>query len=253
MSPIVFLHIPKTAGQTIHNELARLVGPQAVSPVRVHTQAGEGEAQFPPGYRLYSGHIDWDALEGLPEGRFVFTVLRDPRERIASFYFYLLKEARGLSAEELAQPHRRGMARISSVPASEYFFGGDEAWQRFVRDHYDNFYTRYFATRRMRGWGGLPVPHRQPEPLLRRALDNLALVDRVYATRDLGALEADIAARFDAEIRVTGRYVNAGEMPRDEARWPRLLALMDTPLDRARLTRFCALDDALIAALALPV
>ncbi|WP_430450438.1 hypothetical protein [Rhodophyticola sp.] len=63
---IVFLHIPKTAGQTIHSELARVVGAKAVSPVRVHTQAARGVAQMPPGYRLYSGHIDWEALDTLP-------------------------------------------------------------------------------------------------------------------------------------------------------------------------------------------
>lgn len=252
MSPIVFLHIPKTAGQTIHSELARMVGAGAVSPVRIHSQAPGGDGQFPPGYRLYSGHIDWDRLEALPEDRFVFTVLRDPRERLASFYFYLLKEARALPAQALSAPERRGMAEILTRPAAQYFFGGNAGWRRFIRDHYDNFYTRYFATRQMRGWGGVGAAERSPPALLRRALDNLALVDRVYTTGSLGALEADIAARFGARITVAGQYRNAGTLPQGTARWPRLMALLDDPMDRARLRRFCATDDALLEALSGP-
>ncbi|MDJ0994741.1 MAG: sulfotransferase family 2 domain-containing protein [Dinoroseobacter sp.] len=251
MSPIVFLHIPKTAGQTIHGELSRIVGQDAVSPVRVHTQTENGSRQFPPGYRLYSGHIDWSGLETLPEDRFVFTVLRDPRERIASFYFYLLKEARALTPDVLVTPQRYGMARILEWPAARYFFGGDARWRRFIRDHYDNVYTRYFATRQIRGWGAVAEAERTPPALLRRALDNLALVDRVYTTTTLGALEADIAARFGAQITVAGQYRNAGDMPQGTARWPRLMDLIDDPMDRARLSRFCATDDALLAALKL--
>src|SRR5690606_31646457 len=62
--PIVFLHIPKTAGQTIHNQLAQMVGAGSVSPIRVQSQAPKGP-QMPAGYGLYSGHIDWTELETL--------------------------------------------------------------------------------------------------------------------------------------------------------------------------------------------
>jgi len=103
--PIVFLHIPKTAGQSVHNALAEHVGAEHVSPVRVHTQSTGDHGQFPAGYSLYSGHLDWVELEKVPEPRFVFSILRDPKERIASFYFYLRKEAQRLSREDLDLPH----------------------------------------------------------------------------------------------------------------------------------------------------
>jgi hypothetical protein len=105
---IVFLHIPKTAGQTIHTALCNAVGPEAVSPIRVHTQVADGPSQFPPGYRLYSGHLDWEAIERVPKPRFVFTVLRDPLERLASFYFYIRRQAERISLDELAKPNRIG-------------------------------------------------------------------------------------------------------------------------------------------------
>lgn len=68
--PIVFLHIPKTAGQAIHNGLITAVGGREhVSPVRIHTQSAD---QYPAGYRLYSGHLDWDHIDRIGPDRFSF-------------------------------------------------------------------------------------------------------------------------------------------------------------------------------------
>jgi len=248
--PIVFLHIPKTAGQTVHSELARAVGAQHVSPVRVHTQALDGAPQMPAGYWLYSGHIDWTELDTLPNP-FTFSVLRDPRERIASFYFYLLKEAQMLSAFELRRPEHLGKKMILDRSAAGYFFGGDADWQRFVHDHYDNFYCSYFATRKMRGWGDLVGLG--PSKCLDRALEHVALVDRIYSTLDLGALEQDLGALLGQRLQVANRFVNVGALPKNEGRWPRLVALFDSDKDIARLQRFVETDLALIDALGLRV
>ncbi|TNF60308.1 MAG: hypothetical protein EP307_08830, partial [Rhodobacteraceae bacterium] len=180
MKPVVFLHVPKTAGQTIHSELVRLVGgPAFVSPVRVHTQAAE-TAQMPTGYRLYSGHIDWIGLDLLPRHSFVFSVLRDPRERIASFYFYLLREARAMDRATLDLPQNLGKRMILDRSADDYFFGGDDDWQRFVLDHYDNFYCSYFATRRMRGHALLDSL--SDAEILKRAQGGLDRLTAVYST-----------------------------------------------------------------------
>lgn len=244
---IVFLHIPKTAGQTIHNALVGVVGgPAHVSPVRTHTQATP-ETQFPPGYRLYSGHIDWIALADVPRPRFVFTVLRDPRERIASFYFYLLKEARALSPEALARPENTGKRKLLEMSVDDYFLGGDAAWQGFIRDHYDNFYCSYFATGRMRGHRLIRDLDRAA--LLARAQDGLAQLDRVYLTTGLAALEEDIATRYGQRIRVAGQYHNTGSHALDEQRWPRLMAALERDASRGALEGFAAKDEALMAAL----
>ncbi|MGH1421227.1 MAG: sulfotransferase family 2 domain-containing protein [Hyphomonas sp.] len=241
--PVVFLHIPKTAGQTIHNELQRVIGARHVSPVRVHTQAAEGAAQMPAGYRLYSGHIDWDALETLPDP-FTFSVLRDPRERIASFYFFLLKEARALTEAELAEPHNIGKRMVLQKSASAYFFGGGPWWREFIHDHYDNFYCSYFATRKMRGWGDLAQMDQAARVQL--AHQNLGRLDRVYSTLNLAALEDDLSGLLGRKLNVVHTFANVGSLPQGETRWPRLLALLDSDKDRARLDAFAVADDALI-------
>lgn len=249
--PVIFLHIPKTAGQTIHSELVRAIGKSRVSPVRVHTEVAPGAPQMPSGYLLYSGHLDWTELDGMPDDRFVFTVLRDPWERIASFYFYLLDQAQALDPAELTLPHRTGMRMILTHTADDYFFGGDANWQRFVADHYDNFYCSYFATRLMRG--RKQIAKLPDAALLEKALDQSRSIDRIYATTDLASLEADVAAELGLQIRVTDRFVNAGPQKRDTLRWPRLLDRLERDDSAARLTRFGELDARLMERLGLPV
>lgn len=248
-APIAFLHIPKTAGQTIHNALAAMVGKDHVSPVRTHTQVARDQPQMPAGYALYSGHIDWTELDTLPEGRFAFTVLRDPRERIASFYFYLLKEAEALSAKELEQRHNLGKKLILTRSAEEYFFGGPDWFETFIRDHYDNFYTHYLAGRKMRGRKGLAG--QSATQRLAMAEANAGLISRIYTVRDLPRLEADIAERYGARISVAGTYVNRGPGPHDQSRWPQLIKRVGSDSGKAALERFAEMDLELIETLGL--
>ena len=249
MKPVVFLHIPKTAGQTIHNALADVVGQDNVSPIRVHGQIKPGMSQFPPGYLLYSGHIDWTDLGSLPKPRFVFTVLRDPLERIASFYFYMLDQAAGIDPAELDLPQRTGMRMILTRSADDYFFGWDARWHRFIHDHYDNFYCSYFTTRRIRGYK--QVAKLPPATLLDRAYRRSQTIDRIYGTDDLAALEADIFTELGAKVQVADRYVNTGPAAQGQARWPRLIDRLERDVSAAQLDRFADLDRQLMTRLGL--
>ncbi|ABV95839.1 hypothetical protein Dshi_4122 (plasmid) [Dinoroseobacter shibae DFL 12 = DSM 16493] len=252
-APLVFLHIPKTAGQTIHEELARALGPETVSPVRRYNQVAAGAPQMPPGYSLYSGPLDWGETDTLPSGAFVFTVLRDPFERLASYYLYVLKMARARADEVLEQPqepHLRGLRRILTMSAEEYFFGGDAAWQGFIRAHYDNFYTSYFATRRMLGWR--EVQALDEETALQAALSNVPRMSRIYSIRELGALEADMAAR-GLEISVTETFRRATDDAHQERRWPMLAARFESDAGIRRLEAFAVRDELLLSELGLRV
>jgi hypothetical protein len=240
--PVAFLHIPKTAGQTIHHELARAIGPDRVSPVRLHTQVPPGEPQMPPGYLFYSGHLDWTETDSLPPDRFVFTVLRDPRERIASFYFFLRAEAEAMGPEELAM--RTGKRMVLTRSADDYFFGGNAKWQSFVRDHYENFYVAYLGSRRMRGRSDLADMDAQAR--VARALENARLIDRFYATSGLAALEADAARELGLVISVAGTRANAGPGAPGQVRWPDLMARIESDANRRRLEDFADLDAELL-------
>jgi hypothetical protein len=252
-APLVFLHIPKTAGQTIHEELVQALTPAAVSPVRLHSQVAPGAAQLPPGYSLYSGHLDWTELDTLPEARFSFTVLRDPFERLASYYLYVLQRARDRADEVLEQPappHLRGLRRILTMSAEEYFFGGDEEWQGFIRAHYDNFYTSYFATRRMLGWR--EVQGLDEDTAVQAALANAPRLSRIYSIRDLGALEADMAERGLA-ISVTDKFRRATDDAHQDRRWPALTDRFESDAGIRRLEAFAMRDELFLSELGLRV
>ena len=245
---VVFLHIPKTAGQTIFSEMQRIVGSAAISPVRTHTQVAP-DAQLPSGFRVHSGHIDWVDLETLPENRFAFTVLRDPHERIASFYFYLLQEAKKLAPDQLDLPENTGKRVILSCPPEEYFFGGDKNWQRFVRDHYDNFYANYFATRRIRGWSALK--DLSEEERLSRAITGAGAIDRIYSVDDLAPLERDLKSVLGKRVKLTGNYLNTGPQKTHKSRWEQLVGLFADPSTEERLDAFTRIDQELMRRLRL--
>lgn len=242
MRPIVFLHIPKTAGQTIHNELRRVLGDKAISPIRVHHQAPKGAAQMPEGYRVYSGHLDWDEVDHL-SNPFVFTVLRDPRERIASFYLYLLTKAERMSACELEEPQHTGLRMALTRSADDYFFAGDAGWKAFIKAHYDNFYCRYLATRKIVSSGPL---------CLETALRNAQHLSGIYTTTSLDVLQKDLKVEFGIRVRLMKRFDNVGRNP-SEARWPQLLARMEKDSSRSALEKMVSLDDLLLERLNLAV
>ncbi|WP_114963981.1 sulfotransferase family 2 domain-containing protein [Tritonibacter mobilis] len=248
-SKVIFLHIPKTAGQTIHTELTRIYGKKWVSPVRVHTQAGPGIGQLPPGYKVYSGHIDWDALESVPEPRFVFTVLRDPLERIASFYFYLRRQAKDLTPSELSDPSRIGMKMALENSPDEYFFGGTPDWQRFVRDHYHSPYCSYLVTRHIRGYSH--ISNISQEDVVALALRSASKLSGVYSVDGLAYLEKDLKNKLNIDVNLTGTFVNADPNGKNSLRWPRLVEMVEKPETLEGLKKFAAADQELMSKLGL--
>lgn len=250
MTTIVFLHIPKTAGQAVNEALHELVGGSAfVSPVRVHTQAAKGP-QMPPGYSLYSGHIDWTELESLPPDRFAFTVLRDPRERIASFYFYMRAEAKKLSGDDLDRPENRGKRMVLERSADDYFFGGDANWQNFVQDHYNNFYVSYLATRQVRGRKMLRGI--SEHACIERALAGAACLQAIYTTETLNRLEQDLGYRYHANVTIANRGVNIGQHNDGESRWTKLLTRLEQDGTATLLERWVAIDEEIFAQFSTP-
>ena len=244
--PVIFLHIPKTAGTTIISELERVCGARNRSPVRLHNQKDCVE-QLPPGYDLYAGHINWTSLNKLPKDRFAFTVLRDPKERIASFYFYTLREAKKLSQSEIKTPERTNMRMIRTRETEDYFFGEDAGWQGFIRDQYDNFYCRYFANKRFRGGADLSVLTR-PQ-LISKALSGAMEVGNLYDLDDLARLEDDLKIQCGMTIDITNRRLNAGPGGSITSRWDALVARLGSDSAIRKLERFVENDLVLMQAL----
>lgn len=76
-----FLHVPKCAGTSILRALMDVFDADSICPIR-HDQ------ELPKGLQVYSGHFAAHRLQTL-EIDFIFTVLRDPYERLVSAYRFL--------------------------------------------------------------------------------------------------------------------------------------------------------------------
>ena len=84
---LIFLHIPKTAGTAFHNVLMQHFQKGDLCPERLRFLDRIPDDEL-AGYRFYSGHFFWNQIERVPEPKTVITILRDPRKRLLSLYYY---------------------------------------------------------------------------------------------------------------------------------------------------------------------
>ncbi len=89
--PIVFLHLPKAAGTTLKSIIERVYGPDRVALLRIAKGDIEAFAARPAEERAafdaVAGHLTW-VERGILPGASVITMLRDPIERVMSWFYY---------------------------------------------------------------------------------------------------------------------------------------------------------------------
>ena len=84
LRPALFLHIQKTAGTSIVN-LAR---PRYLTSLTSHGDCWHLAPELFRHVGFVSGHFGYDFARHLMPGRFTFTFLREPRERVLSMYYF---------------------------------------------------------------------------------------------------------------------------------------------------------------------
>jgi hypothetical protein len=243
---IVFLHIPKTAGQSVHAALANTFGEAAVCPARVNEQLRLMSISELNRYQVFSGHFDWSLLDCLKGPRYVFTILREPMERVLSFYFFLRKQGEQMSAEQRAKPSNSGVRAAYEMSPLEYFTGGPPHLRNFLDDHYDNFYTHYFAGRHYRARAELAGPMQRGEvtrqQLLTLAKDNMAQLDAVFSVNDITRVFETIQGLGGRAIKGEGYRTNVNQEVAPSRRLARLQALGADEKTLKRLDAYCELD-----------
>ena len=236
--PLVFLHLPKTGGQSVHHAIGAVLGGQGISPIRVMPQVQDGQT-FPPHYRMHSGHLDWTDLEEIPGDPFSFTVLRDPRERLGSYFFFMREEARKMRDQKgqgaLAPLHT---ALLQS--AGDVFFSDNPAVQRPVQSHWWNATLIYLALRRLHR---RPRQHDIPlEQMMRRAKRHAGLLSAIYKFGDFRPLEDDMEALIGKRPAIVSRRANPGPLAQEQSRWAALLDELDSDAQRRGIEAFVEHD-----------
>jgi hypothetical protein len=90
-SPLCFVHIPKTAGTAIDHAFKSLFRADEVFHGKTVYDYQPYSREELADYRFFSGHIQRDYFEKLPENTRYFTFLRNPVKRTISHYRYFRK------------------------------------------------------------------------------------------------------------------------------------------------------------------
>jgi len=93
---VVFVHIPKTAGTTLHHIIDQQYPPHLCYWIKRHdvgveefkSQSAARRAEL----RMVRGHIPYGLHEYIPGPVAYFTILRQPIERLISYYYFVRRE-----------------------------------------------------------------------------------------------------------------------------------------------------------------
>ena len=92
----IFLHIPKTAGTTLHRIIDRQYPPEARHWITRHDVGVEAFKRLPLSHRaalrMVRGHIPFGVHEYIPRPARYWTILRRPIERLISYYYFVQRE-----------------------------------------------------------------------------------------------------------------------------------------------------------------
>ena len=220
---LLFLHIPKAAGTTLSRVIERHIPARAHYRLGANAQAAVQRYNEMPAadrarYQLISGHFPYGVHEQVPGAHAYFTLLREPVDRTASFYYFLLQHPR--------HPLHRAMSPAQRGALAEY--------ARTTRDTVmDNGQTRLLAG----DWGTVPFGACTPA-MLQQAKRNLATMDVVGLTE-----------RFDATLLLLGQRFGWTQLGyrranRNRVRPPRVAL---SPAERLALLALNELDVQLYA------
>lgn len=218
---LVFVHLPKSAGTSLNDLLRSVYGNRFLN-VSNHREAWADRRPDPKRILCLAGHFpygwhrelgangtpDWPR-EGLFEGREIryVAIVRDPLERVMSFYRYARKEpkhrhhrvAKEKSPREFfqhldeigdAEPWNQQFRMMGGLPDDRFFLAAPlEKIGEFVR-----------VLGAALDWPGeLGVPHsNRTESLDRTGFDEALLAEIAERSRDDLALYADVSRRFEA-------------------------------------------------------
>ncbi|PVY79091.1 sulfotransferase family protein [Tamilnaduibacter salinus] len=176
-----FLHIGKTAGTAVRQSIASQFTPDAVCPYYFHRQIESMPDEELEKYGFISAHIGYDLAKSLSDN--VFTVLRNPFDRVVSLYYYWRSVEGDRGGPVIAKESRNfeEFLEVKKAPVIVDIFNA-QTWQLA---HGHEGYTR----KKLRG-------AYTEDQLLQKAKENLEQLSVVGVQDNLGLFLQRINQKF---------------------------------------------------------
>lgn len=193
LRPALFMHVQKTAGTSIVELAIKRYGSAAVC------SHGDFVNRLPAdfeGLPFVSGHFGYDFARTLMAERYSFTFLREPTERLLSFYYFCKnRDASEFEIYKLAQENNleKFVQLVFEKPSVKATIWNHQAWQLahgFGRQ--DNRNINCF----------------KPEEIFRLAIDHLREFDHIGFTETFEEDKKHILRELGIADRLFGRRAN---------------------------------------------
>lgn len=243
-APVSFLHLEKTAGTSLVAALSSRFhpaqidqDPQRASPPHLVAPFSNGATARAGRAKLVWGHYDLPSLHRLDRNRFVFTLLREPRERLLSLYYFWRSLHPDLLGPADDNPQVRHAHRLGLL---EFLQCEDPVLLNFTDDLYARRLLGLYARH-----GTDPLRQRQSQEALGAALAALDAVDFVGITEQTSLSVARLGTALGIAGLEEARHLNRGS---DATRSPDFRPVPRetmTPAIAAALDRRTMLDQVL--------
>ena len=206
---LVFLHVPRTGGTTLHHHLAAHFAPHEICPERFSRLDKYSPDQLEK-WRFFSGHFNADEIRRIPGPLFIVTILRNPIERLLSNYYFWKRQR-----PETIEKHRLDGPRLIKGGSLADFLRSNHGG---VLDSTNNMMARRLAGQVYAwpdgGWRarigevGFEVTDLQ---LVHRALGNLLSFDAYGDISALQGIYARVAQVYDMPLLTSLERLNTRE------------------------------------------
>ena len=229
---IVFHHIPKTAGTSVITVLRSLVeSDQIVWSANAEKLRSLSEDQLMR-VRIYTGHLNANEIELIPDPKCLLTFLRDPGARIVSLYYFWKSMTDSFAATMLGPPIAKRLPLLEFLRCKE----------PIIRSHIENGMVRRFIRGRTMHADAPIIVNTPPEKLAAMAMERLRGYHFVGFQEnfedDVGAMLRSIGRLprpVPRENQVTSRY-------KTDPRYQKVEREPTTPEVEAELARLTTAD-----------
>lgn len=231
---VALIHFPKTGGTTLHDFIVTAFDKEKICPERLNEFDRFSDEDLQQ-YDYFSAHMDFRNLRRVARPAYTITVLREPKARLISLYYFWRAQS-----DALIEKHNLVGPRLAKRLSMLEFLN----WQGDgIPSNINNFYTRYLIGMNTTGPNGLLALG--DKEALRVATRNLLTIDEIGFLDQMPELMARVGARLrlevPEEIPRARSAQNFGKDPNTEA----VERVEITPEIDARLDELVRLDQVL--------